>query len=97
MQRDKGMRILPMVGKLSLVFETHIVFYNCIFCSRFTKVNMASDFFFQDGTISYSNSSISIHGKTLPIAKYGLLARCRGNRDDIEPNADGWKRKFLMG
>ena len=58
---------------------------------------MASDFFFQDGTISYSNSSISIHGKTLPIAKYGLLARCRGNRDDIEPNADGWKRKFLMG
>ena len=45
MLKDRGMRILLISSKLSLIFETFIVFYNCIFFSCFTRVNMASDFF----------------------------------------------------
>ena len=65
MQKDRWMRFFQMVCKLSLVFETHIVFYNCIFCSCFSRVSMASDFFFQDGTISLVNLSSISHSRIL--------------------------------
>ena len=39
------MGLAQAVSKFFLVYETYIVFYICLFFTRFTSMNMASDFF----------------------------------------------------
>ena len=53
------MRLLQLTSKFSLVYKTYIVFQNRLLFACFTSMNMASDFFFQDGiSPSFSVSDI---------------------------------------